>query len=83
MHLEWEGIGFKSITIVFQEGNSTFQRQSQHNFLVNTTIAETVISEAAYEILIKQQLLCLRIDIYIVNIACRTFFEIVYSSLTV
>lgn len=83
MHLEWECIGFESITIIFQERNCTFQRQGQHDFLVYTTIAKAVVSEAAYKILIKQQLLSFRIDFNIVNVPCRTFFKIINGSLTV
>jgi hypothetical protein len=62
VHLEREGVGFKGVTIVLQEGDGALQWQCQDYFLIHTTVGFAAIGEAADEILIKQQLLHFLID---------------------
>ena len=78
MHLEREGVGFKGVTVVLQEGDGALQRQCQDYFLIHTTVSLAAIGEAADEILIQQQLLHFLIDSYVFQITSRGTSEILY-----
>ena len=79
MHLEGEGVGFKGVTVVLQEGDGALQGQCQDYFLIYTTVSFAAIGEAADEILIQQQLLHFLIYSYVFQITGRGSSEILYG----